>query len=144
MARYTRETNVRTTHPPERRSFMGPRAGAAAPRLVALLGLLCCGLAAGSALAADKRPRPVAPTQSPSADSCVVARGSTRWEAYGYTHIVTLENGCTKSVECALWTNVDPEPRKGVRAAPGERIEIITRRGSPAREVTALKSCQYR
>lgn len=142
---HTRETNVRTTNLPERRSFAGPRAAAAGSRraAVALLGFLCCGLAAGSALAVDKRPPPVT-QQPPPADSCAVARGSVRMEAYGYTHVVTLENGCTKSVECALWTNVDPEPRKGVRAAPGERIEIITRRGSPAREVTALKSCQYR
>lgn len=137
--KHTRETNVTTTHPHERRGFAGARAGATA---LALLGL-CGGLLTGTALAADKRPPPVA-QQPPPADSCAVARGTVRMEAYGYTHLVTLENGCTKAVECALWTNVDPEPRQVVQTAPGERVEIITRRGSPAREVTALKSCKYR
>jgi hypothetical protein len=39
---------------------------------------------------------------------------------------------------------VDPEPRTTVQAAPGQVIEIVTRRGSPAREVVAQKSCSYR
>lgn len=114
--------------------------------------VLLLGLAASGVHAADKRPgdkapndkRPSAPVaQNPSADSCAEATGSARMQGLGYTHVVTLKNGCDKPVECAVWTNVDSE-RIVVRAAPGESVEVITRRGSPAREVTADKSCSYR
>ena len=124
------------------------------PLLAALPALLALS-SATLALAADKKPKPpkapspAAPSEAPvakavPADACAEARGSARYEAYGYTHVVTLRNGCDKPVECALWTNVDPEPRTSVQAAPGQSIDIVTRRGSPAREVVAQKSCRYR
>lgn len=112
------------------------------PRVAVSLAALFAGL--GLAHAEDKRPpkEPVLP--APSADVCALASGSVRMEAYGYTHVVTLKNGCTRTVECALWTDVDPEPRTTVTATPGRSAEIITRRGSPAREVTAFKTCRFK
>ena len=95
-------------------------------------------------LAQDERPRKPPVVPAPTADACADARGSVRQEAYGYTHVATLRNGCTRPVECALWTDVDPEPRTKVSAKAGESVEIITRRGSPAREVTAFKSCRFK
>jgi len=112
------------------------------PRKLALFALwLTAALGTSVVLAADKRPPPA---QQASADRCAEVQGSVRLEAYGYTHVVTLKNGCTKPVECALWSNVDPEPRTVVRVAPGESAEIVTRRGSPARELVGMKSCSYR
>ncbi|HVZ34852.1 MAG TPA: hypothetical protein VG963_20635, partial [Polyangiaceae bacterium] len=67
-----------------------------------------------------------------------------RYIGMGYTHFVTLRNGCAKAVECELWTDVDPEPRMTVHVAPGDSAEVVTRRGSPAREVTAFKSCRFK
>lgn len=125
------------------------------PLLAALPALLALS-SVPLASAADKKPKPpkasppAAPADAPPvakavpADACAEARGSARYEGYGYTHVVTLHNGCEKPVECALWTDVDAEPRTTVQLAPGQSIEIVTRRGSPAREVVAQKSCRYR
>jgi len=105
-----------------------------------LVGLLF----ASQSLAQGKRPPVPAPVAAQAADACAVARGVVRQEAYGYTHVVSLQNGCDRPVECAVWTDVDADTRTTVQARPGETLEVITRRGSPAREVTAFKRCTYR
>lgn len=102
---------------------------------------LVVSLAAGHSSAQDKR-KPAAAAANP--DVCAEAHASARYVGYGYTHVVTLKNGCPKPVECALWTDVDPEPVTKVQVAPGERVEIVTRRGSPAHAVSAHKSCRFR
>ena len=89
------------------------------------------------------KPDPAAPKPVPTADSCTHVRGIVRQEAFGYTHVVTLHNGCQKAVSCQLWSSVDPDPRYTVNAAPGEMAEVITRRGSPAREVTGFRKCTF-
>lgn len=95
--------------------------------------------------AADKKPPPAPPVAAqPSADSCAVATASARYIGYGYTHVVVLQNNCDKAVECSLWTSVDPEPRTTVKVAKGASAEVVTRRGSPASDFAALKSCSYR
>jgi hypothetical protein len=70
--------------------------------------------------------------------------GSVRAEAYGYKHVVSLRNGCDKPVDCEVWTDADPTPRQVLRAAPGETVEVVTRIGSPASEVSAQKECKFR
>jgi hypothetical protein len=75
--------------------------------------------------------------------ACASVTGSVRSEGIGYKHLVTLHNGCDKPVECQVWTDVDPEPRNKLRAAPGESVEVITRIGSPASVVTASKECRF-
>jgi len=77
-------------------------------------------------------------------DECAQAQASARYVGYGFTHVVTLKNTCTRAVECALWTDVDPEPRTTVQADAGQTAEVVTRRGSPSRDVTAYKSCRFR
>jgi len=72
---------------------------------------------------------------------CASVTASTRLEAYGYTHVVTLANHCSAPVTCEVWTNVDPAPRVTLRAKAGESVETVTRRGSPSRDVQAGKSC---
>jgi hypothetical protein len=79
-----------------------------------------------------------------NADDCAEVQASARYVGYGYTHVVTLKNACTKAVECALWSDVDPEPRTTVQADPGQTAEVVTRRGSPSRDVTGYKSCRFR
>ena len=78
-----------------------------------------------------------------SADDCAQVKGSARYIGYGYTHVVTLKNTCNKAVACAVWTDVDPD-RTTVQADAGQTAEVVTRRGSPSREVTAFKSCTFR
>ena len=79
-----------------------------------------------------------------NADDCAEVPASARYVGYGYTHVVTLKNACTKAIECALWSDVDPEPRTTVQADPGQTAEVVTRRGSPSRDVTGHKSCRFR
>jgi hypothetical protein len=68
---------------------------------------------------------------------------SARYQGYGYTHVLTLRNGCDKTVICEAWTDVDPTPRYTLRAKPAEMDEAITRRGSPSREVAAQSNCRF-
>lgn len=88
------------------------------------------------------RPRPARESLS-GVEQCAIVSASVRNEAYGYTHVVTLRNRCEKAVSCEVWTDVDPSPRQTLRAGPGGSEEVITRRGSPAREVSAESSCRY-
>jgi hypothetical protein len=72
-----------------------------------------------------------------------VASPLARYEAYAYTHVVELKNNCSRPVTCEVWTDVDPQPRHTLTAKPGETASVATRRGSPAREFKADKSCKY-
>ena len=92
---------------------------------------LVCG-ACGVLLASVAAAQPVA---------CASVTASTRLEAYGYTHVVTLANHCAAPVSCEVWTNVDPSPRLTLHAKAGESVETVTRRGSPSRDVQAGQSC---
>ncbi|MEO8902337.1 MAG: hypothetical protein ABI627_12485 [Polyangiaceae bacterium] len=77
------------------------------------------------------------------AADCAAVTASTRLEAYGYTHVVTLSNRCSAPVSCEVWTNVDPSPHVTLRAKAGESVETVTRRGSPSRDVQAGKQCAF-
>lgn len=78
-----------------------------------------------------------------SGPACATVRAGVRMQAYGYAHVVTLANRCQRAVSCEVWTNVDPLPRYTLQAKPGESVEVITRNGSPAREVQAGKRCGF-
>jgi hypothetical protein len=114
---------------------------------IGLLVLLCSALTA-PALAAPKTPRekPQEPAQPPAQDpnQCVKVEGVAQWVGIGYTHAIQLRNGCERAVVCTVWTDVDPEPKQTLNAGPGESVEAVTRRGSPARELTAFKKCMFR
>ncbi len=97
--------------------------------------LLALGLAAVAA--------PVAADPAPKSDSvgCASVSASARLQAYGYAHVVTLANHCSRPVMCEVWTDVDPTPHYTVTAKAGETVETVTRAGSPSRAVQAGKSC---
>jgi hypothetical protein len=78
-----------------------------------------------------------------AADDCTVATASAPYQGMGYTHMVELKNNCAKPVTCEVWTNVDPQPRYTLQVKPGESASVATRKGSPAREFKAQKSCKY-
>jgi hypothetical protein len=107
------------------------------PMRFAILGSALIGSLSlsGAVLADGVTPVPV--------ERCTEVRASTRTEAYGYTHVVTVHNRCNKPVVCDVWTDVDPTPKVTLRVAPSESAEIVTRRGSPAREVSAGSQCRY-
>src|SRR5687768_8441772 len=91
-------------------------------------------LTALSALALGARaepPRDDAPGAS-SPNQCAVVTPVARYIGYGYYHVVSLKNGCSRPVTCEVWTDVDPTPHHTLSAKPGETAEVVVRRGSPS------------
>jgi len=74
---------------------------------------------------------------------CAQVTASARYTGIGYMHVVTLTNGCQRTVTCEVWTNVDPTPHHVLQAKPGKSAEVIVRGGSPSREVQAGKQCHF-
>jgi hypothetical protein len=74
---------------------------------------------------------------------CASVTASARFQGYGYSHIVTLNNTCQRAVSCEVWTDVDPTPHHVLEAKPGKTAEVAVRSGSPASEVRAAKLCHF-
>src|SRR5690242_14572650 len=66
----------------------------------------------------------------PSPAKCVKVRTEARYGAYGYDHVVELENTCDKAMTCDVATDVNPTPAS-VDLAAGETKSVLTYRGSP-------------
>ncbi|MET0794595.1 MAG: hypothetical protein ABW061_23950 [Polyangiaceae bacterium] len=87
---------------------------------------------------------PVSADPAPASGTlgCASVSASARLQAYGYAHVVTLVNRCSRTVSCEVWTDVDPSPHYTLTAEAGQSVEAITRTGSPSRAVQAGKSCR--
>ena len=72
--------------------------------------------------------------------NCVEVTKEAPYQAYGYTHIVVVRNGCDSRIRCQVSTNVDPDPQR-ITVAAGETSRTATRRGSPSREFDARVTC---
>lgn len=73
--------------------------------------------------------------------ACARARGMTRAQAYGWNHIVVIENTCATAVTCRASTDVRPEPVV-VRVAAGETAEQLMWLDSPASAFVARVDCE--
>ncbi len=71
---------------------------------------------------------------------CAQVRAEAPYQAYGYTHIVVVDNRCDRSLHCRVATDVDPE-WKELRVPAGETGRVVTRRGSPASAFEARARC---
>lgn len=115
-------------------------------RAVVLPAFLAAALALGAharaadggadAGAADAGPPPAVP-------SCVAISTASIYVPYGYNHVVTLANGCTRTADCDVSTDVNPEPQK-VAVAAGTRAEVTTFMGSASQTFTARVACRLR
>ena len=116
-----------------------------AQRLIGLVLVSACvaGFVSISTAGAAQATNAADPEQDPNAVDCATVTASARMQAYGYAHVVTLSNHCARAVSCEVWTDVDPSPHYTLTAKAGQRAEVITRNGSPAREVQAGKQCRY-
>lgn len=103
-----------------------------------LLGL---GLAATVAGTAAAEGPPNAPKDGGGVPKCASVRSEARYGAYGYDHLVEIENSCERALQCTVKTDVNPEPTQ-VRVGPKEKATVLTFRGSPAREFKADVRCQ--
>jgi hypothetical protein len=75
--------------------------------------------------------------------TCVEYWPEVRSSNYGYDHWVHLWNRCDFPAVCDVASDMNPKPVR-VEIAPRDRIEILTTRGSPAREFTPRVSCGIR
>ncbi len=91
-------------------------------------------LCTSMALAQDKAPEKPLP-------ECVSVEAFARYGAYGYDHVVTVNNDCDKTAQCEVSTDVAPEViALTVRAHASE--SVVTYRGSPAYEFSAKVRCR--
>ncbi len=74
---------------------------------------------------------------------CLLIQPNTTFDGTGYLHYAAVQNDCSASVRCSLWTDVDPPPQS-VEVGAGERAEVVFRRGSPASQFRAFARCQLR
>lgn len=75
--------------------------------------------------------------------ACIDVWPEARYRNYGYDHIVHLLSRCEAEALCSVATDVNPDPVE-VPVAAGAEIEVLTFRGSPAREFTPRVSCRFR
>jgi hypothetical protein len=98
-------------------------------------------LASAAVLATTLVPAGAAdPAQNGGSPPCVRWRADAIYRNAGYDHVVTLYNGCQAPAVCTVTTNVNPDPID-VQIAPGKEAQVLTWRGSPAREFEARVRC---
>ena len=78
----------------------------------------------------------------PQTPPCIRSWPEVRYKNYGYDHIVHVGNDCRVRASCAVSSDVNPEPIQ-VFIPAGEQVEVMTSRGSPAREFTPRVECRF-
>jgi len=73
--------------------------------------------------------------------NCYGVHGEARYGAFAYKHVVIVTNRCDVSLQCKVWTDVDPEPKQSVTVEPKGTGEVIVRNNSPARSFKAFGEC---
>jgi len=76
----------------------------------------------------------------PPLQRCVTIRAEVRYGAAEYNHIVVLTNACDKAEQCAVTTDVNPEPVNVTVPGHGT-AEAVTFLGSPARTFVPKAVC---
>jgi hypothetical protein len=79
--------------------------------------------------------------KQPDAPACVQWRTEVRYANYGYDHWVIIHNGCERRAVCVVSTDVNPRPIH-VAVPAGRTKQVLTFRGSPAREFRAHVVCR--
>jgi hypothetical protein len=75
--------------------------------------------------------------------SCVAFWPEVRYRNYGYDHFVHLANRCDVPARCRVSTDVRPEPVE-VQVPARTQIEVLTFRGSAARQFVPRVECRFR
>jgi hypothetical protein len=103
---------------------------------VPLIILACCAAFAASSPAPANESAGALQTKD-----CVRAWSEARVRYPGYDHIVHLDSSCSVQATCSVSTNVNPQTIV-TEVPPGERVEVMTFMGSPAREFSARVECK--
>ena len=56
-----------------------------------------------------------------SMKNCYHVRGEARYGALGYNHVVIVTNRCDVTLQCEVWTDVDPSPKQSTTVGPKYR-----------------------
>jgi hypothetical protein len=68
--------------------------------------------------------------------------GQARYGALAYKHVVIVTNRCDVTLQCQVWTDVDPSPKQSTTVGPKGTSETIIRNNSPARVFKAFGECK--
>lgn len=74
--------------------------------------------------------------------NCYSVHGEARYGALAYKHVVIVTNRCEISLQCQVWTDVDPSPKQSVSVGPKGTGEVIVRNNSPSRAFKAFGECK--
>lgn len=72
--------------------------------------------------------------------SCIELRQHVRYRGYGYDHVVGLHNHCAAAAQCTVRTDASPQAIEA-RIEAGDKVELLTFKGSPARSFQAQVDC---
>ena len=78
----------------------------------------------------------------PQTPACIRSWPEVRYRNYAYDHVVHIGNECRVKASCAVSSDVNPEWIQVIVPA-GEQVEVVTKRGSPAREFTPRIECRF-
>ena len=74
--------------------------------------------------------------------NCYSVHGEARYGALAYKHVVVVTNRCDLTLQCEVWTDVDPTPRQSVTVEPKAKAEVLVRNNSPSRSFKAFGECK--
>jgi len=74
--------------------------------------------------------------------NCYNVYGEARYGALAYKHVVIVSNRCDITLQCEVWTDVDPSPKHSLTVGPKSSGEVIVRVNSPARSFKAYGECK--
>lgn len=74
--------------------------------------------------------------------NCYAISGETRYGALAFKHIVVVSNRCDITLQCEVWTDVDPSPRHSLTVGPNASGEVLVRANSPSRAFKAFGECK--
>lgn len=103
-------------------------------RPLAALAFIGVAIAAASASAADAG----APAALPA---CVQVTSQSIYVPYGYNHIVTVKNGCTRVAKCSVSTDVNPEVQS-IDVAANTSKDVLTFMAAASSTFVARVSCR--
>lgn len=72
--------------------------------------------------------------------ACVSVQATPRMQAFGWDHIVTVQNACPQPVTCSVTTDVNPTATS-VSVPAGQSRDTLMWRGSPASVFRARVDC---
>lgn len=74
--------------------------------------------------------------------NCYSVHGEARYGALAYKHVVIVTNRCDITLQCEVWTDVDPSPKQPLTVGPNSSGEVLVRAVSPARSFKAFGECK--